>query len=81
MDGYTKGNGDIGSNKIWSNAVNTLLSAMESILLDEDLQPLWPREHHNHDSKRKTHLQEVAATVPIHTKQDLRVLVDFIESK
>ncbi|KAG0203392.1 hypothetical protein BGX33_009145 [Mortierella sp. NVP41] len=53
MDGYTKGNGDIGSNKIWSNAVNTLLSAMESILLDEDLQPLWPREHHNHDSKRK----------------------------
>ncbi|KAG0068561.1 60S ribosomal protein L8B [Linnemannia elongata] len=55
MEGYAKCGGDIGSNKVWSNAVNTLLSAMESILLDEDLQPLWSREHHGHDAKRRNH--------------------------
>ncbi|KAF8948014.1 hypothetical protein BGZ47_006877 [Haplosporangium gracile] len=63
MEGYAKGRGDIDSNKIWSNAVNTLLSAMESILLNEDLQPLWPREHHGHDAKRKN-LTPLTPTLP-----------------
>ncbi|GJJ68953.1 hypothetical protein EMPS_01299 [Entomortierella parvispora] len=45
-----------GSRKIWSNAVNTLLSGMESILLDEDLQPLWTREHQRDDPKKKSFL-------------------------
>ncbi|KAI8345482.1 hypothetical protein B0O80DRAFT_281647 [Mortierella sp. GBAus27b] len=53
MEYRASGNGIAASNKIWANAVNTLLSAMESILLDEDLQPLWPREHQNQDSKKK----------------------------
>ncbi|KAF8950856.1 hypothetical protein BGZ46_004310, partial [Entomortierella lignicola] len=53
MDMYSRGGNMTGSNKIWSNAVNTLLNAMESILLDEDLQPLWSREHDGHDFKKK----------------------------
>ncbi|KAF9122762.1 60S ribosomal protein L8B [Mortierella sp. 14UC] len=35
---------------------------MESILLDEDLQPLWPREHQSHDAKRK-HLAPLTPTL------------------
>ncbi|KAK3845297.1 MAG: hypothetical protein J3R72DRAFT_487866 [Linnemannia gamsii] len=63
MDGYSS-NRDIGSTKIWRNAVNTLLSAMESILLDEDLQPLWHREHQSHDAKRKHLLTPLTPTLP-----------------
>ncbi|KAF9141366.1 hypothetical protein BGX30_004955 [Mortierella sp. GBA39] len=63
MEGYAKCGGDIGSDKVWSNAVNTLLSAIESILLDEDLQPLWPREHHSHDAKRRN-LAPLTPTLP-----------------
>ncbi|KAF9212876.1 hypothetical protein BGZ59_006214 [Podila verticillata] len=59
--------GVAGSNKIWSNAVNTLLNAMESILLDEDLQPLWPREHHGQDSKKKNFLPP---TPPVSSPHD-----------
>ncbi|KAI1319078.1 hypothetical protein EDD11_004967 [Mortierella claussenii] len=53
MDTYSKSGGMTRPNKIWSNAVNTLLNAMESILLDEDLRSLWPRKHHGHDLKKK----------------------------
>ncbi|KAF9935278.1 hypothetical protein FBU30_004853 [Linnemannia zychae] len=73
MEGYAIGKGDIGFNKIWSNAVNTLLSAMESILLDEDSQPLWPREHHIHDSKRKPSLpssHDPSFSPPLKRKKD-----------
>ncbi|KAF9983605.1 hypothetical protein BGZ65_001618, partial [Modicella reniformis] len=53
MEYHSTGSSAAASNKIWSSAVNTLLSAMESILLDEDLQPLWPREYHSQDFKKK----------------------------
>ncbi|KAG0053511.1 hypothetical protein BGZ83_000928 [Gryganskiella cystojenkinii] len=56
MDTYTRKNGMAGSRKIWSNAVNTLLSGMESILLDEDLQSLWTRGNHRDDPKKKSFL-------------------------
>ncbi|CAO3564643.1 unnamed protein product [Mortierella alpina] len=53
METFMKGSGASGPTKVWSNAINTLLSAMESILLDEDLQSLWPRETHGQDLKKR----------------------------
>ncbi|KAF9405586.1 hypothetical protein BGZ94_003461 [Podila epigama] len=67
MDGFGSSQGVGGSSKVWSNAVNTLLNAMESILLDEELQPLWPREHHGQDSKKKSFMP---ATPPMSYPHD-----------
>ncbi|ORZ22899.1 hypothetical protein BCR41DRAFT_17531 [Lobosporangium transversale] len=36
---------------------------LESILLDEDLQPLWPREQHTHDNRKK-HMLPLASPIP-----------------
>ncbi|KAF9365481.1 hypothetical protein BGX34_009820 [Mortierella sp. NVP85] len=66
MEYRTTGKGAATSNKIWNNAVNTLLSAMESILLDEDLQSLWPREHHQAFKKKHS----VPTTPPISSHHD-----------
>ncbi|KAI8598647.1 hypothetical protein EDD21DRAFT_181393 [Dissophora ornata] len=63
---HEKGNGMAESHKIWSNAVNTLLNAMESILLDEDLQSLWPREHNTQDYKKKHMLPQTPTTFSPH---------------
>lgn len=109
MEGYAKCGGDIGSNKVWSNAVNTLLSAMgkaskiraltfhhdvypvpfthadiyyyflESILLDEDLQPLWSREHHGHDAKRRSKSTELyQATYHSAIEMAVDILIRFL---